>query len=57
MSKCKVCSNVFNDSPDNLILCKHHDGLVHRGCCTDKCSWDGKPCEHCIKEYMIVKRG
>jgi hypothetical protein len=54
MDTCKVCSGEFNNSPDNLILCEHHSGIVHRGCCTDRCSLDGKPCKHCIKEYKIM---
>jgi len=48
---CKICSGEFENSPDNIVLCNHHNGAVHNGCCVDKCSGDNKPCEHCVGEF------
>ena len=48
---CKVCSGKFRDSPDSLILCAHHDGLVHLGCCINRCSGHKSPCDHCASIY------
>lgn len=56
MDSCKMCKGDFHDSPDNLVLCEHHKGFVHYGCCVTNCSMDGKPCEHCKKEYLVVKK-
>ena len=55
--KCKVCNVVFNDSPDDLILCHHHEGPIHFGCCVDRCSHDHKPCEHSLGRYKRTKYG
>ena len=49
--KCKICEGNFKDSPDSLLLCNHHDGAVHLGCCINRCSWDKKPCGHCMGVY------
>lgn len=51
MDQCKICVNNFQDSPDELILCEHKDGMVHHGCCCARCSMDGKPCKHCKAVY------
>jgi hypothetical protein len=51
MDGCKICSNNFQHSPDSLVLCNHKDGLVHMGCCTAKCSWDGAPCQNGVAIY------
>jgi hypothetical protein len=51
MDNCKICSGSFADSPDKLVLCEHKTGLVHLGCCTNKCSQDHKPCIHCKAIY------
>ena len=48
---CKVCTGKFRDSPDSLILCKHHDGMVHLGCCINDCSEHKAPCDHCSGVY------
>ena len=52
--ECKLCSVGFAESQDEVVLCNHHDGLVHMGCCTTNCSEDGKPCEHC--EAIFTKK-
>lgn len=41
----------FEKSEDDLILCNHYKGVVHYGCCIDRCSQDRKPCEHCLGHY------
>jgi len=46
MVKCKVCTGHFVESKDSVVLCNHHDGAVHMGCCTDRCSEHGEPCDH-----------
>jgi hypothetical protein len=51
MDSCKICSNNFQDSPDKLVLCEYKEGFVHLGCCTDRCSIDGKPCVHCVAQF------
>ncbi|HII29510.1 TPA: hypothetical protein HA317_00405 [Candidatus Woesearchaeota archaeon] len=45
MDFCKVCGAEF-DVPDDIVLCSHHDGFVHLGCCINNCSWDKRPCQH-----------
>jgi len=55
MDSCKICSGAFQDSPDQLILCEHKEGFVHLGCCIDRCSMDGKPCEHSKGQYKKDK--
>ncbi|MFH0876395.1 MAG: hypothetical protein V1859_10740 [archaeon] len=54
MQNCNICSNAFTGSPDQLVLCEHKDGMVHKGCCTSLCSMDGKPCKHGIAMYSKV---
>lgn len=51
MVECKICNVGFSESPDNIILCNHHDNVVHMGCCVAKCSMDGKPCQHCTSIF------
>jgi hypothetical protein len=51
-----MCKGNFHDSPDNLVLCEHHEGFVHHGCCIATCSQDGKPCMHAVKEYNIKEK-
>jgi hypothetical protein len=41
---CKICTGEFANSPDSIVLCKHHTGIVHLGCCINRCSMDKKPC-------------
>jgi len=48
---CKLCGGKFNNSPDSVVICGHHKGVVHLGCCIDNCSWDKKPCIHCHGVY------
>jgi hypothetical protein len=54
MDTCHICSSVFNDSPDDIILCKYREGIVHYGCCVDLCSLDKKPCANCVAQYKKV---
>jgi hypothetical protein len=51
MNNCMICTSNFQDSPDDLILCEHKDGIVHLGCCVNRCSMDHNPCVHCKAEY------
>jgi len=51
MDTCKICSGVFDNSPDDIILCRFRDGVVHYGCCVGLCSLDNKPCVNCIAQY------
>jgi len=51
MENCKICGSNFEGSPDELVLCEHHDSFVHLGCCTGLCSMDGKPCDHAKSIY------
>jgi hypothetical protein len=44
--ECKICSGDFATSPDKLVLCEHHQGFTHMGCCSYRCSQDGKMCVH-----------
>jgi hypothetical protein len=46
MVTCHVCTGHFKESKDSVVLCNHHKGPVHLGCCTDNCSGDGEPCGH-----------
>jgi len=55
MDDCKICTGDFKKSPDNLVLCENHKGFVHLGCCTHRCSMDGKPCKHCVGQYAKTK--
>lgn len=50
--KCKICGNDFEDSSDDIIMCKHHKGAVHFGCCINNCSKEFKPCVHAIAQYV-----
>lgn len=49
--KCAKCEGGIHDSPDNLVLCAHHKGFVHMGCCMYDCSQDGTPCMHAMSIY------
>jgi len=49
--ECKICKGNFEESPDELLLCQHHQGAVHLGCCVSLCSMDGRPCGHCRAVY------
>jgi len=51
MVDCKICNSDFRHSPDSIVICDYHQGIVHLGCCIDKCSWDKKPCVHCHGVY------
>jgi hypothetical protein len=51
MDNCKICTGDFKTSPDELVLCDHHDGMAHLGCCCYRCSMDGKPCVHGVAFY------
>lgn len=51
MDSCKICTNEFHASPDELVLCEYKTGMVHMGCCVALCSQDGKPCGHCKAIY------
>jgi len=55
MDTCKICKGHFHDSPDELLVCDHKDGFVHKGCCGAHCSYDGKPCNHCKAVYVKKK--
>jgi hypothetical protein len=46
MVTCKICGGSFKDGDDSVVMCAHHGGAVHMGCCIDNCSGDGMPCEH-----------
>jgi hypothetical protein len=43
---CRICEGNFELSPDKIVLCEHHVGFVHMGCCNYRCSKDGKICRH-----------
>ncbi|MEA3343286.1 MAG: hypothetical protein U9Q92_03900 [archaeon] len=51
---CKICNDKLHKGRDNLILCKHKGGFVHRDCCELTCSMHGAPCTHAICEYRKV---
>ena len=51
---CKICNHKLHTKADNLILCDHKKGLVHRGCCVSGCSMHGSPCKHAVSEYEKV---
>ncbi|MBU1199083.1 MAG: hypothetical protein KKF46_01010 [Nanoarchaeota archaeon] len=48
MTNCRVCGQDFNDENSSLVICRHHEGNVHLGCCLDTCSWSKEPCHHCV---------
>ncbi len=52
MDTCKICQGNFHDSPDELLVCEHKGGFVHKGCCAALCSYDGQPCGHCKAVYV-----
>lgn len=54
MEGCKICTGTFHNSPDKMLLCKHKDGMVHMGCCTNRCSMDGKPCTNMMAMFSKV---
>lgn len=56
MDSCKICANDFENSPDQLVLCEHHKGFTHHGCCTNRCSLDNKPCIHAKSIYAKNKK-
>ena len=51
MTNCKICSNPFKDSPDDVVLCDFKEGPVHYGCCVALCSQQGAPCVHAQGVY------
>jgi len=51
MTNCRICSVTFKDNPDKIVLCENYKGVVHLGCCSDRCSWDHKPCFHALGVY------
>ncbi len=51
---CKICNDKLHKGGDNLVLCEHKGGFVHRDCCASKCSLHGAPCSHAISEYSKV---
>ena len=53
-TKCRICKEGFEKSPDKLIICKFKKGAVHFGCCISKCSMDNQPCEHMIGMYEKI---
>jgi len=53
---CNVCTWGFRESTDHVIVCKHHKGPVHLGCCRDRCLKNGKPCRHSIGMYKRVEK-
>jgi hypothetical protein len=55
MEHCKICTGDFEKSPDQLVLCEHHKGFVHYGCCTHRCSHEHKPCKHAKSIYSKNK--
>ncbi|MBU0980380.1 MAG: hypothetical protein KJ709_06225 [Nanoarchaeota archaeon] len=57
MVKCKLCNNQFHNSPDSLVVCNHHGGPVHLGCCRDNCSEHNAPCEHAQGIYDRFNNG
>lgn len=56
MDGCRICKGNFQDSPDDIVLCGHHDGSIHLGCCVSLCSWDGKPCTHSKGVYEKIAK-
>ena len=48
---CKLCGGNFRDSYDSVVFCSHHNGVVHLGCCVDKCSLDKQPCSNADATY------
>ena len=53
--KCVICTNHIEHSPDRMVVCEHKQGAVHYGCCTHRCSQNGKPCVHCKAIYDKAK--
>ncbi|MBU0761784.1 MAG: hypothetical protein KKD39_02060 [Candidatus Altiarchaeota archaeon] len=51
MLNCSICGNGFDLSPDSLVLCRHKEGGVHMGCCVDRCSLHGAPCDNSIDVF------
>ncbi|MFH1916271.1 MAG: hypothetical protein ABIJ21_03325 [Nanoarchaeota archaeon] len=49
---CKVCTVPFTNDNQEVLLCGHHEGFVHVGCCTDVCSQHGTPCEHHVATFV-----
>ncbi|MFH1132957.1 MAG: hypothetical protein V1735_00545 [Nanoarchaeota archaeon] len=49
--KCRICENSFQNSPDSIVVCNHHCGVVHLGCCRDRCSNHKAPCMHAQGVY------
>ncbi|NTV23558.1 MAG: hypothetical protein HGA85_04245 [Nanoarchaeota archaeon] len=43
---CKICSVPFTSVNKTIYLCNYKEGFVHDGCCHDRCSLDGKPCQN-----------
>jgi len=52
MIVCNICSGRFEESPDPIVLCKHHDSFVHMGCCLERCSWNKALCVHSLCIYV-----
>jgi hypothetical protein len=54
VTKCNICGVDFTGDTNTVVICKHKSGNVHLGCCTDLCSWDGKPCGHAVGVFEKV---
>lgn len=54
MTKCNICGVGFTGETSSIVMCKHHSGNVHVGCCMDLCSWDKKPCNHAIGVFEKI---
>ena len=50
--QCRICCGEFKNSPDSVLICNFREGVVHLGCCIDKCSWSKEPCLHCQAVYQ-----
>lgn len=56
MVSCKICNGQFDTSPDSIVLCEHKEGVIHFGCCVNKCSQDGQACKHALGVYNKIKK-
>nr|MCK4929529.1 hypothetical protein [Nanoarchaeota archaeon] len=54
MTKCKICGVDFTQGTDSIVMCRHHGGNVHLGCCMDICSWEKTPCHHAVGVFQKI---
>jgi len=54
MTTCKICNVDFTGDTGAIVMCRHKQGSVHLGCCSDLCSWDKKPCNNAVGVFEKI---